>query len=53
MLSSTINDAVIEAGLKEHFSVCFKTKFMQPLYHTIISVALPVYSQNLELPFLY
>lgn len=33
MLSSMINDAVTEASLKEqHFSVCFKTKVMQPLY---------------------
>lgn len=47
MLSSMINDAVTEAGLKEHFSVCFKTKVTQPLYHTIIAVALPIYRQNL------
>jgi len=31
-LSSMINDAVTEVGLKEHFSICFKTKVMQPPY---------------------
>lgn len=32
MLSSISNDAVTDAGLKEHFSIFFKTKVTQPLY---------------------